>query len=382
MRTSIVAAVLLAAGIGTSALAQGKRQEDSFRYLAFSEAETGDQQVALDGVVQYRREAGSPGAWMLDVCFPRRPELTSFDRFAAPASVNREVYTASGRTSVDDLPASLRIETRMQDGNPTLKGELRVGAQLFKLAEQPARFRTGIANEGGGNPASFGSLMPNELSVKVPMASLRALLDVVRREKAVVLPNQLVPGCSDLREGAQYVRLQAPPRAVKRLAAALKGIADTEVRDADGYPNSDGVALPAGLRGEADDVVLRKLAATIATVLGAEGSPEISARPGTGESTIVVTRQTETAVALGLREAVAVTALVVPDVGKTGETMLYVTQVGSRFVDPSATPLALPQDLWENSVYTDLLPRRVSLALINAFAREIGGEARPGTGSH
>lgn len=380
---ALPATLLLAAFAASGALAQKNRTDEAdYRYLAFSDGEAGEQNVTLDGVLQYKREAGERvGAWTLDVCFPRRPELAAFDRLSAPAKVAGSVYTASGPSSLDGVPVSARIETKKDGDSTTLSGEIRAGQQVFTISETSARFQTGIGNEGGNNPSSFGSLLPNEISVKVPSASLRAMLDLLRREKALVLPNQLVPGCSDLREGAQYVRLQAPPDAVPRLAQALKSIPDTELRIAEGYTGSDGVALPAAMAKETGEAVTRRFADMAAKLLGADGDARIASRPETGEQVVTLARQTETASALGLREEIAITTLLAPDIDSKGGKALYLIQIGSRFVDPSPTPLALSQDEWERGVYTDIIPRRLSLSLVNAFAREIGGEARPFSGA-
>ncbi|HMO30539.1 hypothetical protein [Enterovirga sp.] len=383
MKGTRSAALILAAFAASGALAQKSRVDEvEYRYLAFSDGEAGEQHITLDGVLQYKREAGErSGAWTLDICFPRRPELAAFDRLSAPAKATGGVYTASGQSGVDAIPVSARIETKKDGDSISLSGEIRAGRQVFTISETSARFQTGIGNEGGGSPNSFGSLLPNEISVKVPSASLRAMLDLLRREKALVLANQLVPGCSDLREGAQYVRLQAPPDTMPRLAEALKSIPDAEVRLAENYTNADGVSLPAAMAKETAEAVTRRFAETAAKLLGAEGDARIASRAETGEQVVTLTRQTETASALGLHEEIAITTLLAPDVDSKGGKALYLTQIGSRFVDPAPAPLALAQDEWESSAYTDIIPRRLSLSLVNAFAHEIGGEAKSFTGA-
>lgn len=376
----VVAASPLAAA---PAMAQPARPEaqTTERHLLFGEGEVADRTVTLDGVLSYNRTGNRPPELSLDICFPPRPDLTSVDRLKVPLTVARNRMTASGRSTVAGLPTTVTIETYpgQEKGPPSFKGEITYGDQTIAIREQPLDYQDGAAPEPYQASGIVGSLAPNEVMATVPLGSVKSVLDVARRQKAVLPPNQLVPGCADLRTGKQVVRLLASQGGVKTLASALKAVPGSEITQPENYAREDGIRLPANLKGAPEQRIVQDFAETARKVLGSTQAATITSRPETGDHVILVTRDTALAKSLGLREVVVVTVMVAPEVGsEKGDAMLYLMRIGSGFIDP-ANALTIQQDLSESTSYTDLIPGRVSAALADAHAARLGTETRQGS---
>lgn len=384
MRAIGLAMVVMAASplAASPAAAQPARPEAQAteRHLLFSEGEAGDRTITLDGIVGYNRTGNRPPDLSLDICLPLRPDLTSVDRFKAPLTVARNRMTASGRSMVAGLPVTVTIETVPGQGqnSPAFKGEIAYGNQTIVIREQPLDYQEGPAPEPYQTSGVVGTLAPNEVMATVPLGAVKSVLDVARRQKAVLPPNQLVPGCADLRAGKQVIRLYATQGGARTLASALKAVSGAEITLPENYAREDGIRLPANLRNTPEQRIVQDFAETARKVLGAPQPAAITSRPETGDHVILVSRDTALASSLGLREVVVVTVMIAPEVGsEKGDAMLYLMRVGSGFIDPANT-LTIQQDLSESTSYTDLIPGRVSAALADAYAARLGTETRQG----
>ncbi len=376
-------ALLLAASVAPAFGQKGVPEpREVNRLLAFSEAETGDEQgITLDGFLLFRRVGTQTPELRVDVCFPRSPEISALDRLRAPLAVNRNILAGSGSSDVAGVPTSIRLETKTAAGQVTLKGEIRYGEKLYTIREQTSAYEEGELPGGVGQELRSGSPAPNEIVATVELRALRSLLDLARQRRALIQPNQLVAGCADLREGKLIVRLVTAPRQAAALLSAIQALPGVDRANGPLFADrEDGIRLPARLKDAPEPALIASFAAVARRVLGTEAAPEIRSNPATGDHLVLVTRDTDTARALGLRETVSIGLMVGPETGATENTMLYVTQVGSRFVDPAPNPLAIAQEGSDSVAYTDLLARRVSDALARAFAAEVGGEARRGNG--
>lgn len=385
-----VSAVLVTASLTASAFAQApakpapaKPAPAAERYFTFSEAEIEEQGVAVDGLVRLKRAGGKPGEDTIDICFPVRLDSGEIDRFAAPLTVSKTGMTAAGTSLVGRVRTELSLTTTNADRRVRLQGEIRYGDTRIKIREQSADDEEGSADQlfEGASRTSLQS--PNEIVAKLELRAVRPLLDVLRRNQAAVQPAQLIPGCSDYREGRQVIRIQAAPARMVALAEALKAVPGVVSVDlpVETSMREDGIRLPDRLATTADRALVDSFGAVARRSLGAQAAPEVRANGQTGEHVLVFTRDTRVAKALGLAEAVAITLLVAPDPYDRKKRVLYITQIGSKFVDPSAAPLQLSQDLFESAAYTDIQPRRISAMLSAAFAAEIGGEQVFGAGS-
>ncbi|TDR93005.1 hypothetical protein [Enterovirga rhinocerotis] len=374
--------LVLMGALASPAAAQPTRPDQPARerHLLFSEGEAADRSVMLDGILSESRTGNRPAEFSLDLCFPQRPDLTSLDRVTAQVAVTRNRMTATGRSLVAGLPTTVTIETAPGQGKgaPSFKGTIVYGDQTIAIREQPLEFEDGAAPEPYQPSGVVGTLAPNEAMATVPLGSVRAVLDIARQQKAVLPPNQLVPGCADLRTGKQIIRLVSSRADVRPLLSALKAIPGSEVTGPEHYAREDGVRLPANLRSLPEIRIVQDFAETARKVLGASEPAAIRSRPENGDHVILVPRDTALAKPLGLREVVVITVMIAPEIGsEKGDPMLYLMRVGSGFLDP-AESLTLQQDLTESASYTDIIPGRVSGALADAFAARLGTEARQG----
>lgn len=377
---------LLTAGLGLPAAAQPSPGRDTTpveHHFAFSEAEIQDQGVSIDGLVRYRRAGTRPPELTIDLCFPVRVDGGEIDRFAAPLGFSKNVVTAAGPSLLGRVRTEVAITAVIADRRVTLNGEIRYGNTVIKVREQKVDYEDGSGDHlfEGANRTSLQS--PNEIVTKLALSAVRPLLDAVRRAQGVVQPAQLIPGCSDYREGKQVVRITVAPARLSALAQAIKaipGVAEVE-GPTEKSMREDAIRLPDRLASGTDRAIVDSFAAVARRSLGAQGATEVKLNAATGEHLVVLTRDTRIATSLGLVEAIAVTLLVAPDPYDAKKRMLYITQVGSKFVDPSATPLQLSQELFESAAYTDIQPRRLSATLSEAFATEVGGEAVSGSGA-
>lgn len=377
---------LMPAILAPSAWAQpkpGKEQPPAENYFTFSQAEIGDQDVAIDGLVRYRRTGNRPPELSIDVCFPVRPERGEIDRFAGPLTVQKGVMSASGPSLVGGARTELSLTTAIADRRVKLNGEIRVGDTRIAIRDQSVDYLEGSADHLFEGASRTSLQAPNEIVTRLELRAVRPLMDVLRRHRALVQPAQLMAGCSDYREGKQTVRVLAAPARMAALTEAIKAIPgvvsveppiETSVRE-------DGIRLPEKLASTGDRALVDRFAALAGRALGADGTIDVRANDATGEHVVILTRGTRVAKALGLSEAVVVTLLVGTDPYDQKKRMLYIMQVGSRFVDPSPTPLQLSQELSDTTPYTDIQPRRLSAMLSAAFAAEIGGEVASGSGA-
>ncbi|MDB5592320.1 hypothetical protein [Enterovirga sp.] len=388
MRRAIRAAALAAsaaAALPWTAEAQtaGPPPEPVERHLILSAAEIADEGVVVDGVVRSKKQGNRPAEFTLDICFPIRADTGEIDRFTAPLRQVRNGFSASGQSLLRQVRTELTLSTQSAGAQSTMAGELRYGDLKISLREHSLDWEEGGAEhlfEKLSPPA--GTLAPNEILAKIEIGAVRPVLDLLRRHGAVLPAAQLVPGCADHREGKQYLRVLTSPARVAELAAALKaapGVASADIAEETSL-REDGVKLPAGLATASERAVVDAFTAAARKALGTDRPADVKAAPATGEYVVLLTRDTPSAGALGLAEAIAVTVMVAADPYDKAKRVLFVTQVGSKFVDPSPTPLQLAQEMFETVSYTEIQPRRVSAALAAAFAAEIGGEVASGSG--
>lgn len=375
----IVAAALaaLCLAAGGQAIAQGRAvptpKPPAESYIELREGRYGDDKVGLDGALVVTGPVAKPTALRIDLCFPPSPLANRVDRISGPLTLRGGEMTGAFQSLVDRVPVQVALRRTSQDGQETLEGSLTAGGRRIDLStDDPKPSDYNPLDRAGDDPTPSGQPSPNEILASVRLGALAEVLALVRGGGGRVAPLGLVPGCSDLRSGLQVIRIASLPDRAPALLAALKASKAVAAAEMARGPRLDSaVRLPAADEAAIGAALVRAAASALPEVIGSA----LRRDPVTGEQVVTLTRRTKGAQPLGLLESTTVRAIVGPDYeGDRGKRIVYVTSVGSRFVDPNASSSAVVDETSDLASATDLVPEFAVLAVVEALARERGAE--------
>jgi hypothetical protein len=305
-----------------------------------------------DVILKETRQSGKLTAATLDVCFPVPGRSERTDRFVLNLSVTGEKLAGKTQSQDDKLPITVDLTRKPNGKTFDFTGMVTIGDTMSEIASSETadtsekEFQEQQASDDTivSAPDDFTEVSPEALAVKVTREAVADFAKGLRGQPVQVALYGLIASCAELRSGEQVLHLTVDPERAQDTLTKLRGHPGVIAAGwTDGTMDMERtLRFPAAGWREGGKLNRDKIANAVATAL-AKALPATLISSAwndvTGELKISLKRPSAVVPALGLTEAITVTALAAADKpGGSDHLLLWVGSPSIETVDESAGP--------------------------------------------
>ena len=307
---------------------------------------------AADVILKETRQGKTVTAATLDVCYPVEKGGERKDRFVVNLAVSGANLIGTTQSLGEKQPVTVKLTRKVSGDTFEFRGQIVVGQKTNEVVSvdnsdlSEKEFLESQTRDDGivPSPKDFTDVSPESVGVRVKLESVLEFLKSLKGEAVEVSVASLPTSCDEMRSGEQTINLTVDPERAAALIAKAKAAAGVTLAGwTSGVVEMDrSIRFPAAGWRDGDKINRDKLASTISGVL----SKTLAATPAssswnanTGKLTMTLKRPSQLFPALGLTEAVEVSAQVSSDKpGASDKLMLWVSSPVTTTADEGAGP--------------------------------------------